>query len=185
MRFHLLRHAQTEANAKGLLAYEIEEPLNSVGLHQADLLVEYLRRIEFDEILCSSLIRARQTIEPYLKSNPKIIVKYEPLLCEGQFNLDSSAPTRNPEFSPETGLPIEPETLGAFRGRVVAMLSQLQGYGEDSTILCVTHGHFIRELLNNLLSEKNYRDFATDNCSDTLVELGEHTVIHYVNRLTL
>ena len=184
MKLHLIRHARTAANSKGLLACDPEEPLNSNGTQQAELLAKYLKKLSFDEIWCSPLLRARQTLEPFTECT-QVQPQYLSLLCEGQLNLDSSAPILDPELLSESGLPVDSESVGCFRGRVAAFLSQIRALDAEKTLLCLTHGHFIRETLNILLSATNYTRFPIGNCSDTLVELGKDQIIHYVNRTTI
>lgn len=184
MKLHLIRHAQTEENSKGSLECDTDAPLNSDGLQQAVKLSKYLTLLTFNKIWCSPLTRARQTLNPFIKY-VQIEPLYSPLLSEGQLNLDPSAPVSTPTLSPQTGLPVVAESIGSFRGRVTAVLSMARALDADATILCITHGHFIRETLNIFLNAANYTRFPIGNCSDTLIEFGKDPIIHYVNRETI
>ncbi|MFV9691904.1 MAG: histidine phosphatase family protein [Desulfobacteria bacterium] len=184
MKLHLIRHCRTDANSKGKLSCDIDEPLNTDGIRQATLLSDYLKTLGIDEIWCSPLLRARQTLSPLLDCSQTEPV-FLPLLCEGHLNLDSSAPISAPEFSAESGFPMATESVGSFRGRVAAILSRARAVDVDRTVLCLTRGHFIRETLNIFLDAANYTRFPIGNCSDTLVEFGKDQIIHYVNRTTI
>lgn len=184
MKLHLIRHAKTDANSKGLLSCEIDESLNNEGFQQAENLSNYLNSIEYNTIWCSPLLRAKQTLAPFLKSH-EVHPRYISSLCEGQLNLDSSAPIVTPEYLEDSGLPKTPESIGCFRGRVSELISKARNENENSTVICITHGHFIREILNMIMATTNYTRFPVGNCSDTLVEFGETQLIHYVNRTTI
>ena len=66
-RFHiiLLRHAQSEGNAQGILQGQSDFPLSDTGVQQAEALARRWKkeRVCFDAILSSPLSRARQTAE--------------------------------------------------------------------------------------------------------------------------
>lgn len=64
-RVTLLRHAQSEGNAQGVLQGQSDFPLSETGVQQAEALARRWRkdRVLFDCILSSPLSRARQTAE--------------------------------------------------------------------------------------------------------------------------
>jgi broad specificity phosphatase PhoE len=184
MKLHFIRHAKTGANSKGLLSCDVDESLNEEGFQQASALAKYIESIQLDKIWCSPLLRAKQTLAPFLESKD-FTPKYVPLLCEGQLNLDPSAPISSPEYALDSNLPTVSESIGRFRGRVSALLAMASGENRDATVVCITHGHFIREALNMFLGASNYTRFPVGNCSDTLLEFGEFQFIHYINRITI
>lgn len=89
MKIHLIRHAKTDANSKGLLICDPNEPLSDEGLKQAEKLSEYLKSLDISDIWCSPLPRAIQTIKPFLEYSSRKVTLL-PELTEGQLNLDSS-----------------------------------------------------------------------------------------------
>ena len=64
MEIVLIRHGQPEWVLDGLNVDN--PPLTERGRRQAEMMARYLRREHFDEVLCSPLVRARQTAEPLL-----------------------------------------------------------------------------------------------------------------------
>ena len=64
-RVILLRHAQSEGNAQGVLQGQSDFPLSETGVQQAEALARRWRkdRMHFDCVLSSPLSRARQTAE--------------------------------------------------------------------------------------------------------------------------
>ena len=165
MKIHLIRHAKTDANSRGLLICDPNEPLSEEGLQQADKLNEYLKSLEISEIWCSPLPRAIQTIIPFLEESKKKVT-LKPELAEGQLNLDSSVPVEEPTYknfslpdkfqffydnNGEIQIPILDETVGQFRGRVSEFIKAIKTLKDVDSLLVIAHGHFIREFLNMFL----------------------------------
>ena len=62
---YFIRHAQSEANLKGILASRQDFPLTERGRQEAAVIASELRDIaQLDRIFCSPLIRAQQTAQP-------------------------------------------------------------------------------------------------------------------------
>lgn len=196
MKIHLIRHAKTHANSKGLLICDPNEPLSEEGLKQAEKLCEYLKSLEITEIWCSPLPRAIQTIIPFLEQSKKKVI-LRPELAEGQLNLDSSVPSEEPsykefalpdKFKPfynndgKIQIPILDETVGQFRGRVSEFIKAIKELKNIDSLLVVTHGHYIREFLNMFLECKNCFRFPIKNCSETLIEFSDDIIIHHINK---
>ena len=180
MKYHLVRHAQTDANSQGKLSCENSEGLNEEGRRQSVLLSEYLLTQRFDEVWISPIPRAMSTVEPYLKTSG---TEYQlmPVLAEGCYNINPDAAISAPVYG-DDGLPPPGEPLGNFRGRVRDFIDTLLGRDESGSVLIVTHGQFIREFLNMFLGASRYVRWPVGNCSETLVEIGADIFIRHVNR---
>ena len=60
--FYIIRHGQSEANAKGILqGSQIDTPLTELGRSQAQVTLSKLETDNFDAIYASPLLRAAQT----------------------------------------------------------------------------------------------------------------------------
>ena len=66
MEIVLIRHGEPEWVRDGLTV--VDPPLTDLGHRQAELLADALRDEQFDEILVSPLVRARQTAQPLLEA---------------------------------------------------------------------------------------------------------------------
>lgn len=66
MEIVLIRHGEPEWVRDGLTV--VDPPLTDLGRRQAELLAERLRADEFDEVLVSPLVRARETARPLLEA---------------------------------------------------------------------------------------------------------------------
>ena len=76
-RIFLLRHAQSVANEKGILAGRMESvALSKKGLAERDLLEQRLSGAKFDQVLSSPIQRCLETIA-HLDSAPKIAAEFQ------------------------------------------------------------------------------------------------------------
>jgi phosphohistidine phosphatase len=74
---YLLRHAKSSWKALGLNDHD--RPLNKRGRQTAKMMAAYLRRAKIapDLVICSTALRARQTLDPIIKAAkkpPKIVL---------------------------------------------------------------------------------------------------------------
>jgi phosphohistidine phosphatase len=76
---HLLRHAKSSWKHPGLNDHD--RPLSKRGRQTAKMMAAYLRRAKIapDLVICSSAMRARQTLDPIAKAKkpPKIVLERE------------------------------------------------------------------------------------------------------------
>ncbi len=61
MKLIIVRHGESVANVRGILAGRLDTSLSELGIQQAKLLASRLRDEKVDRIYSSNLIRARQT----------------------------------------------------------------------------------------------------------------------------
>ena len=52
----------------------------------------------------------------------------------------------------------------------------------ESIVLMVTHGHFIREMLNLMLDLRHIRRFPHNNCGMTMVSFDSVWTLEFCNR---
>jgi phosphohistidine phosphatase len=75
--FHLLRHAKSSWNNPGLDDHD--RPLNKRGRQTAKAIAGYFRRAKIapDVVICSTAVRARQTLDPIAKARkpPKVVIE--------------------------------------------------------------------------------------------------------------
>mgnify|MGYP005851698219 CR=1 FL=1 len=183
MDIFLLRHAETDSNQAGLLASGSEDALTENGKWQAQAIVGGLMELEIEAILCSPYSRALDTVKPFAQAASLSVVVH-PCLAEGQLVLDNPVSHEEPVYIPHASGYLHPakgEQAGTFLRRVMeaqeAILSQ-----SASTILVVTHGHMIRELLNSFLALPVKTRFPHDNCGLSLVSVGKVNTVGFLNR---
>ena len=96
---HLLRHAKSSWKDPGLNDHD--RPLSKRGRQTAKMMAAYLRRAKIapDLVICSTAMRARQTLDPIAKAKkpPKVVLEREiyggaqRALWEQLWNLPESA----------------------------------------------------------------------------------------------
>ncbi|UTF61216.1 histidine phosphatase family protein [Gilvimarinus sp. DA14] len=183
MDIFLLRHAETESNQAGSLASGSEDTLTEYGKWQAQAIVAGLMELEIEAIFCSPYSRALDTIYPFTQA-ASIPVVVHPCLAEGQLVLDSFVSHEEPVYvSHSSGhlYPAENEQAGAFLRRAL-QAQEIISSQSASKVLVVTHGHMIRELLNNYLALPVKTRFPHDNCGLSRISVGELNTVVFINR---
>jgi 2,3-bisphosphoglycerate-dependent phosphoglycerate mutase len=150
-RFVFIRHGETDWNRQQRFQGQIDVPLNAVGLQQAERLAARLAGDPADVLVCSDLLRARQTAAPLgaawgMPPEPSAAMREQAFgLLEG---LD--VPTikqRHPELwerwlvhEADFALPEGGESLRQFHRRVVDGVRDLAEAHPGRRIAVVTHG---------------------------------------------
>jgi len=183
MKLLIVRHAQSQGNATGDYSSLTADSLSPRGRRQARALAEGLAGLEIDRIVVSPRLRALQTIAPYLGAadrrgeiwpeTAEACWHGEREEASGSWRPGPSSLRKDiaPLFVYRDDNPVEPahpESFGEGLARVHETVRLLRSLGEpDLTLLMVTHGHFIRELLNLLLETPELAEFPHDNTGMT------------------
>jgi len=152
-RIYFVRHGQTQANIDRYFS-DKNEPLNEVGQRQADIMAERTKSIDFDKLVASDFVRARQTAEAIAKIKgseievqPTFGEKLEPTSLIGQsedegigeqFINDCKANVENPDWRYEDG-----ENYSDMFKRVLLAKKFLEE-DESESIFVVSHSIFSR-----------------------------------------
>ncbi len=68
-QIYIIRHGQTDLNAQGIVQGKgINAPLNTLGQKQAAAFYEAYKHVKFDVVYTSSLLRAIQTADAFVKA---------------------------------------------------------------------------------------------------------------------
>jgi probable phosphoglycerate mutase len=147
----LIRHGQTELNRRGpIFQGQIDVPLNAHGLSQADRLAHRLAAEPIDALLCSDLIRTRQTAEPTAQ-RLALPASPDPALREQHFGLfeglsfdevNERHPTdwtawlrHDPDYEVPGG-----ESVVRFHERVTGALRDIARRHAGRRVAVITHG---------------------------------------------
>jgi probable phosphoglycerate mutase len=155
MRCCIVRHGETAWNADRRLQGHQDIPLNALGLAQAEAAGQYLQRhhqeLPFAAVVCSDLLRARQTADAVAQAL-KIPVQGKTALRErhyGQFEgkTPKEATAHDPiayramvERADLAAAPGAAEPLQAMVARIENCLLDLARVYADQAIVIVTHG---------------------------------------------
>lgn len=137
--FFFLRHGETTYNRDRRLQGQIDSPLSSRGLEQADAAADVLAAAPIARIVASPLSRARITAER-VAARHGLAVETDPDLMECHLGIHQGEPYPfwiadywRGAFAPEGG-----EAFPTFRARVWAALGRISSAQADTLI--VAHG---------------------------------------------
>ena len=144
MSLLITRHGQTDLNLKRIVQGKSDIKLNKVGIEQAEELAKKLANEPIDLIICSPLVRAKQTAE-IINRNRNIPIIYDNSISEidyggfegmelADFNLSSFWNYySNDEYQ-------SAENIKDFFKRVYEFLDRLATEQPEKNILLVAHG---------------------------------------------
>ncbi len=199
MKLLLIRHAQSQGNATGNYSVASHDSLSDQGRAQAKTLSGCLQSLNFDKIIVSPLQRAMETIIPYIEATHQR-AEIWPEIAEGcwQPPVDEprtvwrSQPASLPAplahlFDFRNGNAIKPvdKTFeeGVLRAQATRqLLREMAELHPQDCVLMLTHGHFLRELLNCLLDTNKVISFAHENCGMTSLTFDGVWNMDFCNR---
>ncbi|MBD1844356.1 histidine phosphatase family protein [Cyanobacteria bacterium FACHB-63] len=158
-RLLLVRHGETEWNRQGRFQGQIDVPLNDNGRVQASQAAEFLKSVQIDSAVSSSMARPKETAEIILKYHPEVELKLRDDLreishglWEGKFEseIEAGYPGLLHEWQskPETVQMPEGENLQQVWDRAVAGWDAIvQSAQPGETILVVAHDAINKAIL--------------------------------------
>jgi probable phosphoglycerate mutase len=139
---YLVRHGRTAANAQGLLQGRLDPPLDELGHRQAEAMAAMIGPV--DEVICSSLGRARETASYFMAegAEPEIDDRWIEIaygeyegVPVGEVPPDVWQAWRtNTQFRTRGG-----ESFGDLDGRVRDALGELSDRIHERNIVVVSH----------------------------------------------
>lgn len=143
MELYFARHGHTDANEESHVdpsSGEINEPLNEVGLQQANQLAELLKDVEFDAVIASPLKRACQTAEIVAKHHD-IEVEIDNAWREREIGEYTDLETWTKLFDFDQHFSLEhSEDLRVFFERIYSAIDALKQKYAGKRVLVVSHG---------------------------------------------
>ena len=180
---YLLRHAQSVANTKGILAGQDDSvQLSKDGFKQSKELVNHLKTLKISQVYCSPLTRCIQTITPFMKVNPKIEFEIKSTLIEMNYGQWSgkklSALARDKRWKSVQNKPSsfvfpQGESFKQMRQRVDTLIEELKL--KKGPILLVTHGDIIKMILaaSLALPIDKFQSFVAEPASISAISIGK------------
>jgi 2,3-bisphosphoglycerate-dependent phosphoglycerate mutase len=148
----IIRHGSTPWNKEGRAQGNSDIPLDADGCYQAEKLADRLQEEEWDVIYSSHLLRAKQTAE-IIANKLGLPVNLDDRLREasgGQIEgtTEEERITKWGSNWRDLDLGIESNTSVITRG--MSIINELTEKHPNKNILIVSHGSFIRQLLEKL-----------------------------------
>jgi probable phosphoglycerate mutase len=195
-QIYLLRHAESEANAKGILAgrdYSVN--LTAKGFKDSRKIKSRLAKIDFTRVYSSPITRCVQTVTPYLDSDPRIEITLTESLIEMDYGAWSgkklSSLSKKKEWFLIQDRPGEftfpyGESFQEMRRRVKSFLNSL--IDMDGPILIVSHGDIIKMALTITLDLplNKFQNFVVAPASISIIDYSQRSksVISTNQRIT-
>jgi len=168
---YLVRHGQTDWNVKNLLQGQTNTDLNKNGEAQSRKLAKQLKKIYFDAIFSSDLLRAKRTAE-IIALDHKLAIETRKVLRERFFGKYEGMPGKDyyklftnweklsekEKFRFKLSKEMESEEESAIR--LITFLREIAVGYAGKNVLIVAHGGIMKSLLTHLgyaTSEKPVR----------------------------
>lgn len=194
--FYFIRHGQTDLNLRGIVQGRgVNSPLNENGFKQAQAFYEAYKHVSFDKIYTSTLLRTKQTVEPFVQLGipTEELVGLDEIswgIYEGQeqnedimrgFD-DLVRAWRNNELDAAVERGESPNALIMRQKEAIAyMLNQ----ADEKTVLVCMHGRALRILLCHLteISACKMDDFPHTNTALYILEYadGKFRIVDHYN----
>jgi 2,3-bisphosphoglycerate-dependent phosphoglycerate mutase len=159
MKILLVRHGEA-------VVQEDDSVLTDLGVKQAEKLAEYLKGLEIDRVVCSSLTRTKQTAEKYLNLNPD--VDYE----ETDDAIEIYRKIIGGAEKPGTSDGREERD----KERANKFFERLQK-SREGCIVVFSHGNMIRYLLSKFAGKKADAFFSTDIFTASVSEIEDGEIV--------
>ena len=168
MKLYISRHGQTPRNVEDLICGRTDVPLTEVGQQQAKLLAESALDKGIDVILCSPMLRARQTAQA-VSDAIGVPIQIDERLIEMDFGTFEGTSRFGEEFQW-----IRAQMSTRFPGgesgfdvayRVYSLLYEIKEKYADKTVLLVCHNcvsRAVRSFFMNLSTEE-YGNYHAPN----------------------
>jgi probable phosphoglycerate mutase len=183
---HLVRHGDTAQSADGVFCGDLDPPLTSKGLTQADKLAHLTSKLSINAVYVSPKLRARLTAKPTLDAL-RLEATFEDGLREIGYGSwegrkESEIKDRDPEtykdwvLDPAVHAPPGGESGYAIAARAVPIVDRIRKAHETGHVLIVSHKATIRVITCALLNLHigRFRDrVACPTASLTTFEFGD------------
>lgn len=176
MVLYVTRHGETDYNLQGRYTGCTDIPLNETGISQAKRLGSMLSDIKFDAVVCSPMLRTRQTASIICESLGMNYIIYRQFfernvgVYEGLTkeeirqrypDLWARRCTSQPDDAPPGG-----ETIRQACARIDAGIEQLKQDFPDKTVLLICHGFTSRAVNRHCknLTFEEMSSFSLNSC---------------------
>lgn len=153
--FYLVRHGQSEGNAREIILGHTDLGLTELGLRQAECTADALATVKFDRIYSSDLLRAMQTAEPNARKRGMVVepeARLREIFCgdwDGKSVKEIAEKQHDLFFGPwrsifGTFCMPNGESVPHLAERIYDCLADLGRRHLGEVVLCATHAAAIR-----------------------------------------
>ena len=178
MKIYCIRHGQTDWNVLGKIQGITDIELNEIGKNEAKRARAEVESLNLDLIICSPLIRAKQTAE-ILNDNLKLPIIIDERIIERNFGEYEGKYKDLFDFSSFWDLENRKsyegaETMSELIARLREFFKDIREKYSDKNLLIVTHGATIRGInliFNPNITLEQLTKMSTKNCQIRQYEL--------------
>ncbi|MCG7342534.1 histidine phosphatase family protein [Sporosarcina sp. ACRSL] len=170
-----VRHGVTAWNKEGRAQGSSDVPLDEEGIEMAKRVADRLSKEPWDVIYTSHLQRAKKTAEIIAEQMPGIELVEDARLREiGGGKIEGTTEAERVEKWGKDWklLDMGFETHKAIVSRGMESIEEIQQKHAGKRVLVVSHGSFIKHMLNELIKDNGYEQ-SLDNTSLTIIELKD------------
>lgn len=142
----LVRHGETDWNKEGRIQGRTDIPLNSLGRLQAEKCGKYLAESDWDLIISSPLVRAKQTAEIISSYIRQPVITLEAFMKRGYGEAEGLAAKERILRFPYCHYPGQ-ESRDSLTKRVMVGIGFIQDHYENKRIILDAHGAVINTIL--------------------------------------
>jgi broad specificity phosphatase PhoE len=182
MRLVIIRHGESESNAKKINQGSTQGKLTKKGLSQAKKTALFLSKKEdIQFIYCSDLHRTKETANEVLK-RIKVPIEYSKEIRERKLGIFEGKPLGSfREYVKKNNLdlmtykPKGGESVKEAHTRIMAFYNKCLKKHKGETILWISHGGMIRRLLLHSLKSDAliYKELHPDNCAISVIKVDK------------
>ena len=141
---YIVRHGETAWNHLGKIMGRCDEPLNDNGIRQAYEVKEHIDKLKIDLIICSPLLRARQTAE-IINEDRNLEIILDERIIERDYGEFDGQKKDNTDYEDVWNYYLnkqfeKAENIKVFFDRVYSFLDDIKKRYPDKDILLVCHG---------------------------------------------
>lgn len=141
---YITRHGQTDWNIKKKVQGRCDVPLNNTGINQAFETKNNLFDTDIDLIICSPLLRAKQTAE-IINEDRNLPIVYDDRIIERDFGEFEGMQTSDFDFHGywnyyKNEQYQQAENIQIFFERIYSFLDDIEKNYSDKNVLLVAHG---------------------------------------------
>lgn len=187
MRLVLIRHAHSEANAKGILSGRLPNVhLSSKGIVQAEHLATRLGQFPIRDLRVSPMERCLETINPWLvlcnRSGKKdVIPQIDPGISEVDYGtwsgkklavLSKNKLWRTVQGSPSRMYFPEGEGIAAMQARAMSTVHSMVDTKSTGVGIIVSHGDVIKSIISSALGQHldDFQNIIIDPASVSILD---------------
>jgi broad specificity phosphatase PhoE len=172
--FYAVRHGQTDWNAQGRVCGRTDLPLNEAGRRQAEETARKLAGLPIERIVCSPMLRARQTAA-FAAQALHLPVRTDARLIEQDYGIYEGVPVTDEGFlRAKRQFAVRypgGESMMQVAARVYALLDEERARG-GGPVLLVCHGGVLR-LIHTYFADMDNDAFFHYSAKNAQIETYE------------